>query len=61
VIGSNGTTFVAVKKGGQAAWVSYDGRTWTAIPWTRGSPAYVDSFAVLPRGVLLNEAYGAGQ
>ena len=32
VITSNGTVFLAVKTNGKA-WVSYDGKTWTAVAW----------------------------
>jgi hypothetical protein len=69
VIASNGTVLVAVEIGGQQAWLSYDGRTWSAIDWAGGDPegpiqgggaSYGGyGFTVLPRGVLLLGVYGA--
>ena len=63
VIGSNGTVFVAVKNGGKLAWTSFDGATWTPIPWGGPDPATVGlgSFVVLPRGVLAGDMYGAAK
>jgi hypothetical protein len=70
VIGSNGTVFVAVKNGGKQAWLSYDGHTWSAIPWQGGNPSLANGaaasyaglgFTVLPRGVLLLGSYGAAK
>jgi hypothetical protein len=71
VIGSNGTIFVAVKNGGQEAWLSYDGHTWQAVTWAGGNPEYPvpgagasyggTGFVVFPRGVLLNGTYGAAK
>ena len=66
VIGSNGTTFVAVKNGGKHAWLSYDGHTWTPIPWTGGDPSNSSyggfgGFLVMPRGVFLAGVYAAAK
>lgn len=66
VIGSNGTTFVAVKNGGKQAWLSYDGHTWTPISWTGGDPSNASyggfgGFLVMPRGVLLGGVYAAAK
>jgi hypothetical protein len=64
-IASNGTVFVAVQNGGKKAWLSYDARTWTPIAWAGGDPSAAGyggfgGFVVMPRGVLLGGAYGAG-
>jgi hypothetical protein len=64
VIGANGTYFVAVKRGGKQAWLSYDGRHWSSIAWTGGDPTGAwngDGFLVMPRGVLLRNSYGAAR
>ena len=58
VIGSNGMIFLAVKTNGKA-WVSYDGKTWTAVAWNSSFPGY--SILVLPRGVVAASAYGAAR
>jgi hypothetical protein len=55
-IGSNGTLFVAVKSDGRA-WTSYDGKAWTSIVWS----APLGPFTVLPRGVVVNDQYGAAE
>jgi hypothetical protein len=57
-ISSNGTIFVAVKGDGHA-WTSYDGKKWTAIAW--GGPTILVPFTVLPRGVIVNDQYGAAK
>jgi hypothetical protein len=70
VIGSNGTVFVAVEGGGNRAWLSYDGHTWSAISWAGGDPTPAEGtgagyggwgFTVMPRGVLLQGTYGAAK
>jgi hypothetical protein len=63
VIGANGTVFVAVKNGGKQAWLSYDGRTWSSIPWTGSDLGRADfgGLMVLPRGVLAGDMYGAAK
>ncbi len=58
VITSNGTVFLAVKTNGKA-WVSYDGKTWSAVAWNGSFPVY--SILVLPRGVVVGTAYGAAE
>lgn len=68
LIGSNGTVFVAIKNGGKQAWLSYDGNAWSPIPWSGGDPGTSEAayggfggFVVLPRGVLLADAYSAAK
>ncbi len=62
VIVSNGTAFLAISDGAKAA-ISYDGESWTPIPW--GGPAAKDfgmgsgtGFVMLPRGVVVAGKYG---
>jgi hypothetical protein len=59
VIGSNGTVFLAVKNDGHA-WISTDGPNWTPIAW-KGPAPDLGTFLVLPRGVVLGNAYGAAK
>jgi hypothetical protein len=59
LIASNGTVFLAVKSDGHA-WVSFDGGTWTPIAWN-GPAANSGTFLVLPRGVIVGNAYGAAK
>ena len=59
LIASNGTVFLAVKSDGHA-WVSFDGRTWTPIAWNGPAPD-LGAFLVLPRGVVVGNAYGAAK
>jgi hypothetical protein len=59
VIASNGTVFLAVKNDGHA-WVSFDGRTWTPIAWNGPAPNS-GTLLVLPRGVVVGNAYGAAK
>jgi hypothetical protein len=66
VVASNGTVIVAVQWGGQKAWLSYDGHTWTPVPWGAdleyGIASYGgDGFTVLPRGVVVGGQYGAAR
>ncbi len=65
VIVSNGTYFLAVKNGGAKAWISYDATVWTPIEWTAGAPggASYGGFGIvlMPRGVLFDSQYGAGE
>jgi hypothetical protein len=66
LIASNGSAFLAVKNGGQKAWLSYDGHTWTPIPWAGPDPQYAayggyGGAVVMPRGVLLAGQYGAAK
>ena len=57
MVGSNGTIFVAVKGGGDKAWVSYDGHAWTSVSWDGSDP--IQPIVVLPRGVQLLSSYSA--
>jgi hypothetical protein len=59
VIGSNGSTFLAVKSNGQA-WTSSDARNWASIPWVGLMPnSWAQPIWVLPRGVIVGNMYGA--
>jgi hypothetical protein len=58
-IASNGMYFLAVKNGGGKAWLSYDGRTWTPVPWNLGDPQN-GTIVVFPRGVAAGQ-YGAAK
>jgi hypothetical protein len=59
VIGSNGSTFLAVKSDGQA-WTSSDASDWTSIHWVGPIPgSAAQPIWVLPRGVIVGNMYGA--
>jgi hypothetical protein len=58
-VAANGTYFVAVRADGQA-WTSYDAKTWTSIPWSGPIPKPF-TLAVLPRGVMSIDQYGAAK
>ena len=56
---SNGTYFLAVKSDGSKAWLSYDARTWTPVPWGLGSIEN-GTIVLFPRGVSA-ATYGAAK
>lgn len=56
---SNGTYFLAVKYDGSKAWLSYDGHTWSPVPWNLGS-VQNGTILLFPRGVAAGP-YGAAK